>query len=287
MLKSLYNCLKLQYVESGPCVNSLSILENSEYTESKYLNNAVLRKNIESSYSLLYINLANKLNGIGRNKELKNNRVLNVCYTLSNYFKKVTPYLVNESYLSTTSLLCGHVDYLTIDLTGNSISHIKFDNPKNLNALLQQLSSVIKENFDGNNRLKIMFKLDLIEILNRVESENKLFSILDEINSSDTMYGIILDSNITSKDGYKVFNDEINVKRILDSLDLVKNYKLSRKEVKLKVITNDGVRNGEDITNYYQKGADFVTFSTLFITEGPFCVERLVNELAETSFKLV
>lgn len=287
MLKSIYNCLKLQYVESGPCIYNLNILEDTDYTESKYVNNSLLRKKIESSYSILYINLANIINGIGRNKELNYNRVLSISYRLNNYFKKVTPYLVNESFLSTASLLCSHVDYLTIDLTGNSISHIKFDNPKNLNVLLEQLSSVIKENSEGSNRLKIMFKMDLIEVLNRVEEENKLFSILDEINSSDTMYGIILDSNINSKDGYRIFNDEVNVKRILDSLDLIKRYKSCRKGIKLKVITNDGVRNGEDINNYYKKGADFVTFFTLFITEGPFCVERLVNELSKSSFNSI
>lgn len=279
MLKSIHSSLGLEYVEVGTSTFSPDVLEKLKPTESRYSNTTIFRKHLESSYSVIFINLANKLNFIGAKKIADENKILNLSYSLTNYFKKVTPYLVNENYLAAISLLCGHVDFVTIDLTGSSISNVKFDNPQNLRTLLEQLSVVVDNNSESGSKLKLLFRIDLVELMNRVGNESSVYNILDELYASKVMYGIVLDSNIIAHDGFKVFNDELNVKRLLESLELISRYKSNRTSSKLKIITSDGVRNGQDISNYYKKGADFVTFSSLFMTEGPFCIERLSNEL--------
>ncbi len=281
--------MKIEYVECGPCINIINDQEQGSKTETKYYKDSLLRKNLESNYSTLFLNIANIANSLIRKNRNDNNNVINVCYCLSNYFKKVTPYLVNDSFLTAASLFHGHTDYLTLDLTGNSISHIKFDNPNNLKILLKDISEIINNNSHNNNitHMKVMLKLDIVDILNRVVDEQNLFKVLDELNNSDIAYGVILDSNIYTTDGYKVFNNQLNVNRILDSLSIIKKYKSNKENFRLKVITSDGVRSGEDINNFYKNGADFVTFSTLFITEGPFCVERLINELSQHSINNV
>lgn len=174
------------------------------------------------------------------------------------------------------------MDYVSVDLSNSkNIAERKYDDPQNLKKLITQLQTIINKNSVENNigSKRLLIKLDLTKLVNYVKNEKELFSILDVLNTSGVS-ALVLESSVSLINNETLFNSPNNKEKMEKNLELINKYKSQLKNsTKFKVIVNDAVTEGKDIVNYYKKGADLVLVSTLFLLEGPYCIERLVKEI--------
>lgn len=223
-----------------------------------------------------------------------------VSIKLEDSFINRVPYLLTDYIVNSCSDLVGTSGFISIDLSLSNAPAIKrCYNHNILKELMDKVCEVVstqslqlnhdlsrsETDSEAPKQTQRPFGITLIHqpsILTRLDltivSEDECFNLLTEIANQPQIKAVILEGGILTPENYILRHSSKNKEKLLKQLELVRNFKSKKGPVSFSIITNDGVKTGQDIKDFYDNGADFVLINSPLLVEGPSCISRLLKE---------
>jgi dihydroorotate dehydrogenase len=300
------NDLGFEYIEVGPFVDQ-SEEDNSPDITISDTDKSVYFKKQENLYSYIF-SLSILQNSI-RERLLQNKHslVTSANLKISNKSGNSIPYMCDSMFKNMVKSAFHVSDFITLNFSAYDTKAIlQYKNLSKFESLLAKIKNEIyyemgikaSMNYELTNpvkegemglfdMLKIQFpysfvKLSRPKLMIRFDTKitnEEIKNYVEICRKSEIVDGIVIGGMV--KDKLNLQNAFVSGEKSREeSLKLLKEaYNITKGEIPL--VSTGGILTGEDVYERISNGADMVLIYTHFIFNGPYCLERILNELEE------
>lgn len=295
--------LGFDFVEIGPLSD-----ENEENTKPKtdqkweiipIEGKSFLLKSFENFYSVHYAlkSVKDSIDSLNKSETFQISTNIKLPHSVNNS----APYLSDSSFIEAMNASMNYSDYITLNFSNyTSKSILQYRNNNKLRIFLSKVKkNMMKEiglnyaiehevlNPPKENELSVIEEMRILPMMNMIKRKIPRIILRPDTDISDReledFIRIGMDSGIVDAfviGGMKRLREGFACGEIVkeDSLKALKKaYEITQGKVSL--ISTGGVMNGNDIYERIKLGADFVLIYSPFLIDGPFCLEKIKEEL--------